>query len=721
MRKLAFLLILTVAAALPLAAEPTPAQAQGRGQSYFTYDDGGTIIHQGDDGREVEARVNMPVFPGDEVVTGRRSRSEVRLSDGNVLGIDRATALRFKSILDSYEGDGSQTTVELRYGHVIVHRTDVGEDYVRLDTDNASYVATEGTVYSVDTTTGKDRVTVFEGSVEVRTPTRRSRIRAGEEAHVDDQGVYGLVNNDRVVADDFERWFLRRAERYDRGSSRYLDSSLAYADSELDSYGSWIYVSSHGGWAWRPYVSVGWRPYYHGSWVYGPSGCLVWVSDESWGWVPYHYGRWAYDPGYGWFWMPGSGYAPAWVYWMYGSGYVGWAPAGWWDCYKPYYNWCYRPYSRAGLDFGFGFFGRVRVHDVDLRPWTFIEPNGLTSRRVDRAALTMDAVRTRLSRGDAGGYATVSNTGVRFTRDMQRDPAGAVNNVLRRGLVGGTGKEGPGSSTDVTPFIRRDPDLSNPVRDRITRNRPSDSPGSVAPIGRGGSVSPIGGGSVAPIGRGGSVAPIDGGPVAPIGGGRDVGGRVGRNNDGPSGSSTPPPSAPAQRGGSGTERGAIPRNHYDQPSSGTPTWRDRGERPTSEQPSTSTTPAPERPRDDGSWRGRAVRGGGGTDAPATETPRSSEPRQSSPPPPARDTGSDVPRRVIDRIGGARIFSGDKGSDSRGSGDASSSGRSTPPPRVERDSPPPERKSSPPPPSDSGRKSNSGSSKSDGGRIHRNHD
>lgn len=711
MRKLAFLFTLAIAAA--------PMFAAGRSQSYFTYDDGGTIIHQGDDNREVEARLNMPVFPGDEVVTGRRGRSEIRLSDGNVLALDRATVIRFKSILDSYDGDASQTTVDLKLGHVIVHRTEVGSDYVRLDTDNASYVAADAAVYAVDTDNGKDRVTVFDGSVEVRTPTRRSVIRAGEEAHVDEQGVYGLVANDRVVADEFERWFLRRAERYNRGNSKYLDSSLAYADADLDANGSWIYVGGYGGWAWRPYVTAGWRPYYHGNWVYGPSGCLVWVSDEAWGWVPYHYGRWAYDPGYGWVWLPGAGYAPAWVYWMYGDGYVGWAPAGWWDCYRPYYNWCYRPYARAGLDFGFGFFGRVRVNELDLRPWTFISPDGLVSKRVDRAAMTIDAVRHRLTR-DGGSIATVSNTGARFTRDQLRDPANAVNNVLRRGTVGGTGNEGSGSSADVTPFFRRDPEVSTPVRERITRNRPPETitGGGLAPIGRG-NVAPIGGGNVAPIG-GGNVAPIGGGNVAPIGGGRDVSGRLGRDGGSGSGSVAPTPSTgggvimPRGNGGNGGEHG---------------NWRERGVARTTPEPAVAPAapaapaPATERPmRDDGaSWRGRAVRPSTGSEpAPAPAAP---QPQSSTPPPAPRTTGSDVPRRVIERIGGARIFSGDSGSrGSSGSGSSSGSSNNPPPPRHE----------APPPPSHNdggGRSSNSGNSGSsnsgsshsnDGGHVHRDH-
>src|SRR5207253_6763725 len=111
MRKVALISILTLACAVPVFAD--------KGQSYFTYDDGGTILRQADDNREVDARINLPVFPGDEVITSRRGRSEIRLSDGNIVALDRSTDLRFKSILDAYEGEGSQTVAELKYGHVI--------------------------------------------------------------------------------------------------------------------------------------------------------------------------------------------------------------------------------------------------------------------------------------------------------------------------------------------------------------------------------------------------------------------------------------------------------------------------------------------------------------------------------------------------------------------------------------------------------------------------
>jgi hypothetical protein len=684
MRRLAILSLITLAAAVPLHA--------AKGQSYFTYDDGGTIIRQGDDGREIDARVNVPVFPTDEVITSRRGRSEIRLSDGNVIALDRSTDIRFKSILDSYDGEGSQTIVELKYGHVIVQRTDSGREYLRVDTDSASYLATDESIYAVDSDRGSDRVVVFDGAVEVRSPNRTQRVRAGEEAKVDGEGVYGLVSDSRYGPDDFERWYLRRAERYGHGSSRYLDRSLAYADYDLSQHGSWIYVNGFNTWCWRPTVGVGWRPYYNGEWGYGRSGGLIWISYEPWGWVPYHYGRWSYDPFYGWVWLPGSGYSPAWVYWMYGPNYVGWAPAGWWDCYRPYYEWCYRPYARYNFELAYQFFGHTRVTDIDLRPWTFLQPGQLVSSRVDRAAFSTEIVRERVLRGGGGDAVVISNNPARFTRNDMRDPAGAINNIVRRT------HESPGNSTDVTQFIRRDPEISTGIRDRIIRTAPP-SGGSVS---SGGGLAPIrGGSSIAPIG-GGSVAPIGGGSPAPIVPSND--GRVRRGDNGSSGSSTP------SRGTSGGDRGTSGRVRRNDETNVPDNngWRDRVVRGGETPITTSPVPAAPLPttvsRDD--WRQRAVRPGDNAPVPRATTPADAP----------RDRGArDIPRRIIDSIGGARVTPGDSGhsSGSSGSHDSGRTHESSPPPQQhERSSPPP-----PPPPShDSG--NNGGGGRGDSGHVNR---
>lgn len=647
MRKALLLSLLTLVVAVPGFA------ADDRHQSYLSYDDGGTVVRSADD-REIEAHRNLPIYPGDQIVTARRGRAEVRLADGNIIGIDRTTALQFDAILDSYEGEAGETIAVLRYGKVAVHRTDIGRDYVRLDTNFASYVADYEAIYSVETAAGGDRVTVFDGVIEVRLPARTTRLRAGETINVDGSGLYEIVRGQDHAADDFERWFLQRADRFAEFSSKYVDRQMGYWADDLDEHGSWVHVSGIG-WSWRPIVSVGWRPYYNGYWHYSRYGSVTWVSYDPWGWGPYHYGRWAYDPGFGWIWVPGTGYSPAWVYWMYGPGYVGWAPAGWWDCYRPYYSWAYDPYRNYGVGrHNFGFYGRVSVNDIDLRPWTFVDSGTLVSTRVDRAALTTDAVKVRLGRS-RDGLATMAGGVPKFTREELRDPAEAIR---RRGLDGRfTGRESGAPPTDVTPFARRDDSVPGSIRERLGRDRGAAVPGGgsgavatpPAPLGaRGGSVAPIGRGSVAPI-TPGSVA-----PTTPTDRRGSSGGTITRQ----------PAEGPRTRtiGGGGERRsGAVDRGAVDRgaagserrdPETSAPDQTrdravDRGSRQVAP-PSTSRTDQPDTSTRS-SWRGRP-RSDNTTAAPSDRSRTGTRDR----------VRSDVPRRVIDGIGGARVVPRDSG-------------------------------------------------------------
>jgi uncharacterized protein DUF6600 len=125
--------------------------------------------------------------------------------------------------------------------------------------------------------------------------------------------------------------------------------SVGYFDGALLRYGHWVDDPEYGR-VWRPSrVPAGWRPYTHGSWVYTRDYGWVWVSDEPYGWVVYHYGRWVWSSHSGWVWVAGYEWAPAWVEWCYGGGYVGWAPMppdpywqgtyyyGSYDCSSPAY------------------------------------------------------------------------------------------------------------------------------------------------------------------------------------------------------------------------------------------------------------------------------------------------------------------------------------------------------------------------------------------------
>lgn len=653
-----------------------PALAADGDQSYVSYDDGETIIRQAYDSREVDARLNLPVFSGDELATGRRGRTEVRLADGNVVAIDHDSSLRFVSIANGYEEEEAQTIVELRQGRAIVHLLEQTDSPLRLDTPMASYVSLSDGIYTVETDPrGRDRISILSGAVEIRTQNRTYRLRAGETAAVDADGLYDIAAAASYES-SFDRWYLKRVERYTGQSTQYLDSSLSYAEADLRDNGDWVYVGEYG-WVWRPYASAGWRPYYNGSWHYGPRGHKIWYSAEPWGWVPYHYGRWTHHGRYGWVWMPGYAYSPAWVYWTYGPTYIGWSPIGCYSFYRPYSGWYggWDRHDRYG-SVGIGFYGRVKLAGTDLSGWTFLDSGDILSSRVDRAALTMDAVRARFTRD--GGDAIFSSSPVRFTRDDAKNPAAAIGRIARGGIGGGTGKEGSGSLADLTPFFRRDPELSPAVRTQIDRANVSDAVKRAlvpAPGERTGAAPSTGAGT---INRGGIARTLPAAPAAgQTGAGREAIGR----------------SVPAKPAGT-IERAPLARPAPATGSRETPrviASPDGGgtiQRVTPAPVASPTPRAAPAPQKQEEWRGRVVRPA----APSSEPQRSEvewrapRPRPASGStqsgPTAREpetTRAPIPRQVIDRIGGARMVpSRDSSSTTRDSGERAETPRSSAP-------------------------------------------
>lgn len=99
-------------------------------------------------------------------------------------------------------------------------------------------------------------------------------------------------------------------------------------ERDLSPYGHWVDVREYGR-CWVPNDRArGWRPYTVGHWVDTEDG-WCWVAEDreaEWGHITYHYGRWYEDASYGWLWVPGTTWAPAWVAWRGGDGYCGWAP-----------------------------------------------------------------------------------------------------------------------------------------------------------------------------------------------------------------------------------------------------------------------------------------------------------------------------------------------------------------------------------------------------------
>lgn len=143
--------------------------------------------------------------------------------------------------------------------------------------------------------------------------------------------IAGCLASSPALADGFYFGFdvgpmsFRFGNDYWYGDSWYsqTESDVEF-DVYLNGYGSWVYLPAFGR-VWIPYVEIGWRPYFNGHWVWTSYG-WTWIAYEPWGYVPHHFGRWVWDSAYGWMWMPGYEWGPAWVTWRMGGTYVSWAP-----------------------------------------------------------------------------------------------------------------------------------------------------------------------------------------------------------------------------------------------------------------------------------------------------------------------------------------------------------------------------------------------------------
>lgn len=238
---------------------------------------------------------------------------------------------------------------------------------------------------------------------------------------------------------------------------------VAFYDA-LSPYGDWYWIDVEG-WIWVPAdVPAGWRPYTHGTWVYSTWG-WTWVSEWSWGWAPFHYGRWLRHPRYGWAWVPGYVWAPAWVTWRLGDGWVGWAPLP----------------PRARWDQANGrLLGDVRVH-VDW--WTFVPDHRMGDLHVRRYAVpdpdraTLFERTRQVTRFEAVDGRTVRERGLEPAA-LERSagiaiPRYRLEDTHRPSAV--DTRPGDGRVAVYRPEVR-DPGPARPEKGRTARRKPAGPP-----------------------------------------------------------------------------------------------------------------------------------------------------------------------------------------------------------------------------------------------------
>ncbi len=246
-----------------------------------------------------------------------------------------------------------------------------------------------------------------------------------------------------------------------QGGDQYLDDNLRYDGQDLNSYGDWRDYDDYGH-VWVPRVGSDWRPYTDGRWLY-TNDDWFWVSYEPWGWAPYHYGRWGWGYNIGWYWIPGSAFAPAWVSWYDYGDYIGWCPLNFYN--RPiFFDFYYNNYHRLPP------IQKQKTLDV-TNSWTFVKKNELGSGNIKRIVAPPTEVRK---------IRFIEN---KLSRTPQRN---LVNYVIPKTITG------PGYVNDKRP-LKSPEDIRNPLgvdhrRDNLSsgrvdtsRDRGNDSKKRIAP------------------------------------------------------------------------------------------------------------------------------------------------------------------------------------------------------------------------------------------------
>ncbi|MEZ5333187.1 MAG: DUF6600 domain-containing protein [Thermoanaerobaculia bacterium] len=456
-----------VSAALVSAALAAPLAAQEGAAAYLRTVEG-YADHVLSQGEAFQAAINYPVVPGDRLVLAPGTRLEVVLPDGSAVRAADEADLLVSDVAGTFESPAAATRLELDRGELQIVRPAwsgpeqiqvlLGGSWVVLEAPGSYRVGSDGY--------GTSHVTVREGWAEISTPRGRRDVRTAETAWVR-EGSWSVELTRAEARDELEWWGASLDRDVQVAAETWSDDPrLSYAATSLEGRGEWVQVSGRR--AWRPWVEVGWRPYVTGDWAWTPGG-MAWVSYEPWGWLTHHYGLWEQVAGYGWVWVPGRVYSPAWVYWYWGPSYVAWVPAGLYA--TTYASWDYQP--------SWGVYGWVSGGWSHYDDWTFCRVDDFrygrhhgrfalgreVSRHAGNGVLERGVLATDTRPITRGGWTDQTSFRNRLAQERQR-----------------VDREKP---ADLTAFVARRPEASAQAT-RMFVKRPEAAPGARGVLGSGG-------------------------------------------------------------------------------------------------------------------------------------------------------------------------------------------------------------------------------------------
>jgi len=269
---------------------------------------------------------NTPLLESSSLRTGPASHLEIELDEGSVLRLAENSACEI--------ADYTRLSTGQRITHIFLDRGTAyfsGEsswrDALILSLPNAQVSIRRGSRVRMEATSDSTQLAVLEGEARLSSAAIELDVAEGKmlKLLVGRSDKFYLLPE--ITQLDSDNWSLTRDKLLAGDASRNRLPGLRYGVRDLDAFGEWIDTAEFG-MAWKPKTTEGWAPFRDGKWQWYEGLGFTWIGAESWGWLPYHYGRWMLQPSQGWIWAPGTRqvFKPGDVYWLRGSGLVGWGP-----------------------------------------------------------------------------------------------------------------------------------------------------------------------------------------------------------------------------------------------------------------------------------------------------------------------------------------------------------------------------------------------------------
>ncbi len=355
-----FSMALVIATGNGYASNPEEGSIYG----HISYIEGNPKVIRADQTQE-DAVVNLPVAPGDVLLTNDNSRCELQFDNGTVMRLDKQSRLKVTTVLaKSLTSNWKITTLELQEGKLYSINQSYNRERFQVITPNTAINLKNNSMATIMLKAGETHLACDRGKFEVMyggevKNLQADTVRKGEGYIVTADNKF-VKNEKRDI--DFLAWnqyINNNFKELHYGISKvpkklykYSKGLVTWAEKWSSLVGEWLYDDLFG-YVWKPldprYAHPG-RLFFNASYT-KINGQVFLVPNEPWGWVPSHMGTWVWMK-WGWTWIPGNAFTPS----------MGWYAFEDFDYpfyYSTLYYWMDRIYG------GFDYYYSYRNHGID--------------------------------------------------------------------------------------------------------------------------------------------------------------------------------------------------------------------------------------------------------------------------------------------------------------------------------------------------------------------